>query len=214
MKSKIRYQSKADLKCLRQLYKFSKEDVADKIGYTVRSLERMERQNSVTQELTAYQLCDLYHLDFHKQFYIINQEQEDFIKEALSNDGQIPNGKVNPNNEYYYLYVRKQGIFEDCIAGKGMWIADYNRNKEIRRLQKVDAKKVLKYEPDIMIINNAKEWDYWYFKLCIGKMYKAMVSEICMKERLRTCLKDVIINRKDLLIYEGISDIMFWGRKK
>ena len=44
MKRKIRYQAKTDLKLLRRINGISKEYVADKIGYTIRSLERMEKR--------------------------------------------------------------------------------------------------------------------------------------------------------------------------
>ena len=56
MKRKIRYQAKTDLKLLRRINGISKEYVADKIGYTIRSLERMEKENAVTTERTAHQL--------------------------------------------------------------------------------------------------------------------------------------------------------------
>lgn len=46
MKRKIRYQAKTDLKLLRRINGISKEYVADKIGYTIRSLERMEKENA------------------------------------------------------------------------------------------------------------------------------------------------------------------------
>lgn len=46
MKRKIRYQAKTDLKLLRRINGISKEYVADKIGYTIRSLERMEKRNA------------------------------------------------------------------------------------------------------------------------------------------------------------------------
>lgn len=213
MKRKIRYQSKTDLKRLRQIYKFSKEDVAEKIGYVTRSLERMERENAVTGEETARQLCDLYGINFEEQFYTIDVKNENLLKMALSNNGQIPDGLINNNSKYYYLFVRKLGMFQDCIAGKGLWIKDYNRNKEIRRLQKVNAEKVLLQESDITIINNEKEWDYWYFRLCIGKLYKVVVSEACMKKSLRECLDEVIVKKSDLMSGEGITDIMFWGTK-
>lgn len=57
MKRKIRYQAKTDLKLLRRINGISKEYVADKIGYTIRSIERMEKENAVTTERTAHQLC-------------------------------------------------------------------------------------------------------------------------------------------------------------
>ena len=56
MKRKIRYQAKTDLKLLRRINGISKEYVADKIGYTIRSLERMEKENAVTTERTSHQL--------------------------------------------------------------------------------------------------------------------------------------------------------------
>lgn len=200
-----------DLKGLRQIYKFSKEDVAERIGYTTRSLERMEKKNAATGEETARQLCHLYKIDFQEQFYKIDQKEENRLRDALANYGKIPEGSIDNNSKYYYLYVRKLGIFNDCIAGKGLWIADYNKNKEIRRLREVDAEKVLLNEPDIPIINNINEWKYWYFRLCIGKLYKVVVSEMCMKKCLRTCLDDVIVKKNELMSCEGITDIMFLG---
>ena len=59
MKRKIRYQAKTDLKLLRRINGISKEYVADKIGYTIRSLERMEKENAVTTERTEHQLFSL-----------------------------------------------------------------------------------------------------------------------------------------------------------
>jgi transcriptional regulator with XRE-family HTH domain len=213
VKRKIRYQSKTDLKGLREIYKISKDDVADKIGYSKRHLERMERENAVTGEETVRQFCDLYRIAFEEQFYRIDQEDENWLREALSNKGEIPDGSINNHSKYYYLYVRKLGIFKDCISGKGLWIADYNRNKEIRRLREVDAKKVLMREPNITIINNEKEWNYWYFKLCIGKSYEVVVAEECMKECLNECLDEVIVKRSELMKVDGITDIMFLGTK-
>ena len=60
MKRKIRYQAKTDLKLLRRINGISKEYVADKIGYTIRSLERMEKENAVTTEPVSYTHLDVY----------------------------------------------------------------------------------------------------------------------------------------------------------
>ena len=60
MKNKVRYQSKTDLKLLRELHHLSKECVANYINYSTRTLERIEKENAVTTEYTARQLCDLY----------------------------------------------------------------------------------------------------------------------------------------------------------
>ena len=77
----------------------------------------------------------------------------------------------------------------------------------------MDAKRVLQRCPDVPIINSGKEWDYWYHKLCIGRMYKVLVSEICMKERLNNCLKETIVKKDELMRYDGTTDVMFRGGK-
>ena len=63
MKNKVRYQSKTDLKLLRELHHLSKECVANYINYSTRTLERIEKENAVTTEYTARQLCDLYNIN-------------------------------------------------------------------------------------------------------------------------------------------------------
>ena len=68
MKNKVRYQSKTDLKLLRELHHLSKECVANYINYSTRTLERIEKENAVTTEYTARQLCDLYNINYNKFF--------------------------------------------------------------------------------------------------------------------------------------------------
>ena len=36
----------------------------------------------------------------------------------------------------------------------------------------------------------------------------------CMKECLRFCLDEIIVSPKDLMIYDGATDIAFLGTKK
>lgn len=211
MKGIVRYQSKTDLKYLRIIYKLSKEEIADNIGYTVRSLERMEKENAVTGEETARRLCELFKINFEEQFYVIDQRNQKKLNDVLASRETVPKNLIYDDCEYYYLYVRRLSLFKDCIAGKGFWIADYNKNKEIRRLRKVDAEKALLIEPDITIINQESEWRYWYFKLCIGKIYTVIVSETCMKVCLKTCLEDVIVKKSELMCYKRTTDIMFLG---
>ncbi len=211
MKKKIRYHAKTDLKVLRQLNGMSKEYVADKIGYTTRSLERMEEENAVTTEETAYKLCELYDIEYQEQFYVVEQRKEEYIKEILQKIGRIPANDIYPKSKYYLLYIRKIDMFKDCVAGKGIWIANYNRNKEVRRLREVDVYKALELNPDIIIINNKDEWQHWYYGLNIGKMYKVIISENCMNECMKNCLKERIVRRDELMYYDGTSDIMFLG---
>ena len=118
------------------------------------------------------------------------------------------------NSKYYLLYVRKVGLFQDCIAGNVMWVGNYNRNMERRRLREVNANVVLQEEPAIEIINSEDEWCYWYHNLIIGKLYKVIVSEGCMEKCLRTCLDEVIVTQDNFHSYDGITDIAFLGTKK
>lgn len=74
MKNKVRYQSKTDLKLLRELHHLSKECVANYINYSTRTLERIEKENAVTTEYTARQLCDLYNINYNKFFIKINKK--------------------------------------------------------------------------------------------------------------------------------------------
>ncbi len=214
MRHKIRYQAKTDLKLLRQMSGMSKEYVADKIGYTIRSLERMEQENAVTTEITARQLCSLYDLDFGRQFYLINKNEMEVIAECFAKNGREPENIIYDNREYYLLYVRKVSLFEDYIAGKVMWIGNYNRNKERRKIRKVNAKIVKEIEPAIKIINSGEEWNYWYYGLTIGKLHKVIISEKCMKNNLSTCLDEVIVTQDELFSYDGTNDIAFLGIKK
>lgn len=214
MKRKIRYQAKTDLKLLRRINGISKEYVADKIGYTIRSLERMEKENAVTTERTAHQLCSLYDLVYEEQFFIVDKKSLECVRRCLVENKKVPEHIVYHNSKYYLLYVRKVGLFQDCIAGNVMWVGNYNRNMERRRLREVNANVVLQEEPAIEIINSEDEWCYWYHNLIIGTLYKVIVSEGCMEKCLRTCLDEVIVTQDNLHSYDGITDIAFLGTKK
>lgn len=214
MKKMIRYQCRMDLKWIRQINQLPKEFVAEYIGYSTRTLERIEAENAVADEETAKRLCCIYDMDFIEDFYELDKRCDDWAKDILANSGCKPQNVLLTNSRYYCLYVRKTNLCRDCIAGKGLWIRDYNRNKEVRRLRQVNAKAVVARTPDITIINDENEWTYWYFKLCVGKIYKVLVSEECMKTRLRECLEERVIDKNELMRFDGTTDIMFWGTNK
>lgn len=209
MKGKMVYQSIADLKELRKILGLTKEVVADNIGYSVRTLERIEEENIVSTESIAKKLCQLYQLNFEEHFYRTDKKIDDKVKELEMQLGKRPENLIYKENEYYYLYVRKVGLLGECIVGRVTYIANYNRNKERRKLEKVSPERVLYKEPHINIINTGDEWKYWRFSLKIGKTYKVLVSKKCMKECLNWCLKEYIVRRDELMIVDGISDLIF-----
>ena len=214
MKKIIRYQCRSDLKWIRQINQLPKEFVAAYIGYSTRTLERIEAENAVADEGTAKRLCCIYDMNFIEDFYEIDKRHDDWIKEQMANHGCKPKNVLLNNSKYYCLYVRKTNIYRDCVVGKGLWIRDYNRTKEVRRLRQVNAKAVVERTPYITIINDENEWTYWYFKLCVGKIYKVLVSEACMKTCLRECLEERVVDKNELMRFDGTTDIMFWGTSK
>lgn len=213
MKKKIRYQCKADLKVFRELHGMSKEEVAGKIGYSQRTLERIEKENATIDKESAMVLAKLYGLDYEQQFYVVNKKWEDWLKSKFLELNKTELEQVVGEDEYYCIYIRKTGRFQDCVFGKGMWIRNFNRNKEVRKLQKYNIKKCIELEPDIPIINKSEEWRYWYIGLTIGKIYKVLVSKKCMEECLSSCLKEVVIRRDEMFWWDDTPDIMYWGCK-
>lgn len=81
MKQKMVYQSIVDLKELRKNLGLTKEFVADNIGYSARTLERIEEENVVSIESIAKKLCQLYQLNFEEHFYKADKKFNDKVKE-------------------------------------------------------------------------------------------------------------------------------------
>lgn len=213
MRNRKRFQCKTDLKLWRQMSKLSKEEVAESIFCSTRTIERIEKENATPNEETAKRLSDLYKIKFGDQFYVINKDEEEWLKKELSCSYRCSDGKVIDDNIYYLLYVRKVGMFRDCVFSKGKWVRDFNRNKEVRRLHEIKIKEFLLYHPKIPILNKKEEWYYWYFNLIVGKVYKVIVSRECMSQCLSGCLKEVVISKDGMFCWEGVSDMMYWGTR-
>ena len=213
MKYKIRFQCKSDLRIWRECFKLSKEYVANEIGYSVRNLERIEKENAIVTEETAKKLCDLYKIEYQDYFYKTDKNFDDNFNRILAESGTVPKNIIDSTDRYYLIYVRRTGFYQDCIAGKVMWVGDYNRNKERRILREVNVINAVKLKPEAQLINNKNEWTYWYFNLTIGKLYEAIVSEPCMKDCLEDCLREIIVTQDDLMKYDVFTDIAVLGGK-
>ena len=203
------YQSIADLKEMRKILGLTKEVVADNIGYSVRTLERIEEENIVSTESIAKKLCQLYQLNFEEHFYRTDKKNDDKVKELEMQLGKRPENLIYKENEYYNLLYMLLSLRYTLQASLLSWHINNNRNKERRKLEKVSPERVLYKEPHINIINTGDEWKYWRFSLKIGKTYKVLVSKKCMKECLNWCLKEYIVRRDELMIVDGISDLIF-----
>lgn len=214
MKTITRYQCKTDLKFIRQMLNLSKVEVAEKVFCSIRTIERIEYENATANEETAKLMSDLYRLDFDEQFYVVDKNLDDFVKRGLTDSYKPRDYKVNYNTTFYCLYVRKITHFQDCIFGKGKWVREYNRNKEVRTLHEINIKKFTELNPDIPVINESAEWYHWYYGLIVGKLYKVAVSHECMKVCLNYCLDEVIIRKDEMYYFDNTPDMMFWGHKK
>ena len=209
----IRYQSKNDLKKIRELLKITKQQVADCIGYSVRTVERIEQENATTNKEVAMNISKIYGLDYKETFYRVNKTCENELKKILLALIKVEYNPVITKDTYYCLYIRKLDFRNSCVFGKGMWIRDFNRNKEIRVLPPINIENFIKYCPKISIINTEKEWRYWYMGLTVGTIYKVIVSEKCMRHCLGNCLKETIVKKDELYDFDEQTDMMFLGTK-
>lgn len=206
------YRSKADLKMLREASNLSKEFVANEIGYSVRNLERIEKNNAVASEEAARRICMLYKLKYDETF--VGYDDRYHIEGIFKNVGEIPKNQIRQNEKYYLLYVNNQGNFRDCVLGKVGWIENCGKNMERRKLRSVNPEDVVKYNPDIIILNERSEWENWYYNLVVGKWNKVMLSESCLRDCMSSCLDEVVVSRKELLKFDGYYDMAFLGVRK
>lgn len=125
------YKCKADLKMMREALNLSKEFVANEIGYSVRNLERIEKNNAVASEEAASRISTLYNLKYEETF--VKYDDRYHIEAVFKNIGETPKNQIKQNETYYLLYVNYQGFFRDCILGKVEWIEDCGRNMERRK---------------------------------------------------------------------------------
>ena len=212
MNYKKAYRCKVDLKMLRELMKLSKEFVADEIGYSVRNLERIEKNNAVASEEAARRICTLYELKYEETFVIYDDKYH--IEGSLKNIGKIPENQIRKNETYYLLYVKKLENFKDCVLGKVGWLENCGKNMERRKLRSVNPEGVVECNPEIIILNEEDEWMNWYCNLMVGKWNKVMISESCLKKCMASCLDEVIVSCDELLKFDGYYDMAFLGVRK
>ena len=210
---KTRYQCRTDLKKVRECMGLTKEEVAKIVGYSVRSLERMERENAATNKETAMRLAEIYHLNYGEHFYETDEKLEDVRKKNCAKY-KVEFTPVDYQKEYYCIYIRKIDLMHDCIFGKGMWVKDYGRDKEVRVLHSIMIEKFMEHQPRVKVINTKEQWMYWYNSLIIGKLYQVVVSEECMRRCLSTCMQETVIRKDELFRFDGVGDMMFLGNKK
>ncbi len=213
MKKRVRIQCRTDLKLLRNLYGLSKETVAETIFCSVRGLERIEKENATTNEETAIRLCKLYDIDYEGQFYYPSP-MEEYIRDIYAGKFNVKSRVVKDGYTYYYLYVWRVAYFEERVFGKGLWIRNYGKNKEIRVLREIDINGFLNVNTKVPVINEGEEWKNWYHALTVGKINKIVISRKCMEECLRDCLEEHIVYRDEMFYFDGTTDLISLGTKK
>lgn len=58
---------------MREFFEMTREEVAEKVGYEVRTIVRIEEENATTTEETAIKLAELYELDYVDNFFIVEK---------------------------------------------------------------------------------------------------------------------------------------------
>ena len=101
MNYKKAYRCKADLKMLREEMNLSKEFVANEIGYSVRNLERIEKNNAVASKEAACRICTLYKFKYEETFVIYDDRNH--MERVFKNIGKIPQNQIRQNETYYLL---------------------------------------------------------------------------------------------------------------
>lgn len=207
------YQCRTDLKRLRELLNMTKIEVANRVFCSQRTLERIEFENATPNKETAKMLAKLYNLEFDAQFYENNPDFEIFIKKYYMEANTNRVNKIIGGRIYYCIYIKKTELLKDSVWGRGVWVKNYNKNKEVRVLREINVEYFLANSNNVPIINEGKEWFPWYGSLTIGKVHKVIVSHECMEESLRNCLDEVIVKRENLFYWEGSPDMMLLGLK-
>ena len=108
MNYKKAYRCKADLKMLREEMNLSKEFVANEIGYSVRNLERIEKNNAVASKEAACRICTLYKFKYEETFVIYDDRNH--MERVFKNIGKIPQNQIRQNETYYLLYINYQDL--------------------------------------------------------------------------------------------------------
>ena len=65
---------------MREFFEMTREEVAEKVGYEVRTIVRIEEENATTTEETAIKLAELYELDYVDNFFIVEKRLLDVLK--------------------------------------------------------------------------------------------------------------------------------------
>lgn len=118
MKKQIRYCSTADLKRIREILLYSKDSVAEKINYSLRTLERIEKENATRDKETAQILCDLYELEFKEHFFKSDIKTFNTMSRLFSEEGDEPKNVVLENEVYYFMFIRRLKFGNAFVASK------------------------------------------------------------------------------------------------
>ena len=61
-----RYQCRINLKMLRKSFGITQQEIADRLYYSVRTVERFEKENATTNEETAKVLAEILQIPLHR----------------------------------------------------------------------------------------------------------------------------------------------------
>ena len=125
---------------LRKSFGITQQEIADRLYYSVRTVERFEKENATTNEETTKVLAEIYGINFKEDFVCVDQSYIDERKKLWSlYSGICKSNQRILDDEYYFIYVYKVDFNQKCVMGKGMWLREYTQNKEVRVLRPANA---------------------------------------------------------------------------
>lgn len=81
---------------LRKSFGITQQEIADRLYYSVRTVERFEKENATTNEETAKVLAEIYGINFKEDFVCVDQSYIDERKSC----GHCTVGYVSPTKEF------------------------------------------------------------------------------------------------------------------
>lgn len=108
MRQGIRYQCRRDLRRMREFFEMTREEVAEKVGYEVRTIVRIEEENATTTEETAIKLAELYELDYVDNFFIVEKRLLDVLRKNKKQLMVVRDRQDIMDTRYYCcIYVKR-----------------------------------------------------------------------------------------------------------
>ncbi len=212
MKNMYVYYGSLALKDLRKAKRMTIEQLAALIPCSTRTVNRFEASNWTSNKQTAEKLAEIFSIPFQQLFLSVEQH---LIEDLQSIAPAVTFGRPLPETTYYLLHVRRISWFDANIWGKTIWIEDYNRTHELRRLcELTDSAPMVLYNAGVTVITTEEEWKSFLLRATIGCTYKIIASKDCLRVCAPRTLYKYAVHRRALYTDKLSPDVILLGDYK